>query len=44
MCIRDRAAVALASAAPWLLAGMLALGLLGTAMTQGLLALSARCV
>ncbi|MFP3663028.1 MFS transporter, partial [Burkholderia sp. SIMBA_043] len=35
------AAVALASAAPWLLAGMLALGLLGTAMTQGLLALSA---
>ncbi|EFV87248.1 major facilitator superfamily transporter MFS_1, partial [Achromobacter xylosoxidans C54] len=33
--------VAAASAAPWLLAGMLGLGLLGTAMTQGLLALSA---
>ncbi|RAP65908.1 hypothetical protein A6B37_08230 [Achromobacter sp. HZ01] len=35
------AAVAVAPAAPWLLAGMVALGLLGTAMTQGLLALSA---
>ena len=35
------AAVAAAANAPWLLAGMVALGLLGTAMTQGLLALSA---
>ncbi len=35
------AAVAGATNSPWLLAGMLALGLLGTAMTQGLLALSA---
>ena len=34
-------AVALAGNTPWLLAGMVALGLLGTAMTQGLLALSA---
>lgn len=34
-------AVAWAANAPWLLAGMVALGLLGTAMTQGLLALSA---
>lgn len=34
-------AVALARNTPWLLAGMVALGLLGTAMTQGLLALSA---
>lgn len=33
--------VALAGNTPWLLAGMVALGLLGTAMTQGLLALSA---
>ena len=35
------AAVATASGAGWLLAGMAALGLLGTAMAQGLLALSA---
>jgi predicted MFS family arabinose efflux permease len=35
------AAVALSANAPWLLIGMVALGLLGTAMTQGLLALSA---
>lgn len=35
------AAVALATNTPWLLIGMVALGLLGTAMTQGLLALSA---
>lgn len=35
------AAVALAANTPWLLIGMVALGLLGTAMTQGLLALSA---
>lgn len=35
------AAVASASGAGWLLAGMAALGLLGTAMAQGLLALSA---
>lgn len=35
------AAVAAASGAGWLLAGMAALGLLGTAMAQGLLALSA---
>jgi len=35
------AAVAWSANTPWLLAGMLALGLLGTAMTQGLLALSA---
>ena len=35
------AAVAASANAPWLLAGMVALGLLGTAMTQGLLALSA---
>ncbi|MGY6269655.1 MFS transporter [Achromobacter denitrificans] len=35
------AAVALSANAPWLLAGMVVLGLLGTAMTQGLLALSA---
>ena len=34
-------AVASAANPPWLLAGMVALGLLGTAMTQGLLALSA---
>jgi predicted MFS family arabinose efflux permease len=34
-------AVALSANTPWLLAGMVALGLLGTAMTQGLLALSA---
>src|SRR6478609_6681136 len=34
-------AVALSSNTPWLLTGMVALGLLGTAMTQGLLALSA---
>lgn len=34
-------AVALSSHTPWLLTGMVALGLLGTAMTQGLLALSA---
>ncbi|OXC92435.1 MFS transporter, partial [Achromobacter sp. KAs 3-5] len=35
------AAVAASASSPWLLAGMVALGLLGTAMTQGLLALSA---
>ncbi|MEN4922321.1 MFS transporter [Achromobacter spanius] len=34
-------AVASSTNTPWLLAGMVALGLLGTAMTQGLLALSA---
>nr|WP_326491094.1 MFS transporter [Achromobacter deleyi] len=34
-------AVASSANSPWLLAGMVALGLLGTAMTQGLLALSA---
>lgn len=34
-------AVAMSANTPWLLAGMVALGLLGTAMTQGLLALSA---
>lgn len=34
-------AVSVAADAPWLLAGMVGLGLLGTAMTQGLLALSA---
>lgn len=34
-------AVALSANTPWLLTGMVALGLLGTAMTQGLLALSA---
>jgi predicted MFS family arabinose efflux permease len=33
--------VALAASSPWLLAGMLATGLLGTAMTQGLIAYAA---